>query len=137
MRIVVDTNLFVSALIRPNGIPAQILTHETPFQLVTTEEILVELERVLGYPRINRKYNLSDETVREYLARIRDDSDLVEISDSAAGVSPDPDDDKFLACAAESGANYIVSGDPHLYSLGDYMGIPILTPRQFLDLLSS
>lgn len=135
MRIVVDTNLFVSALIQPKGIPAQILTHDAPFQLVTSEEILAEIERVLGYARIRRKYNLSDQTVHEYLARIRDDSEIIEVSKNAAGASPDPDDDKFLACAVDAGADYIVSGDPHLTSLGGYMGIPVLTPRQFLDRL--
>ena len=135
MRIVVDTNLFVSSLIRPKGIPAQILMHSAQFELVTSEAILAELERVLNYDRIRRKYHLSEQTVGEYLARIRHDSEIIVVATSAAGASPDPDDDKFLACAVEAGADCIVSGDPHLTGLGSYQGTPILTPRQFLDSL--
>lgn len=48
-------------------------------------------------------------------------------------VLDDPDDDKFLACALASNANYIVSGDQHLLVLSNFCGIPIVTPRQMLN----
>jgi len=48
-------------------------------------------------------------------------------------VANDPDDDKFLACAIAANASIIISGDPHLLSLGSYRSIPIMTPAQFLD----
>lgn len=47
----------------------------------------------------------------------------------------DPDDDKFLACAIDGGADYIVSGDHHLLDLGSYEGIPILRPATFLQIV--
>lgn len=64
MRVVVDTNVFVSALISPRGTPAQILAHEFPFELITSEEILGELNRVLHYDRIQKRYNLNEELGR-------------------------------------------------------------------------
>jgi predicted nucleic acid-binding protein len=47
-------------------------------------------------------------------------------------VKDDPDDDKFLAIAIVSGAEHIISGDTHLLSIGNYQGIEILTPADFL-----
>jgi uncharacterized protein len=135
MKIVPDTNVLVSALIRPRGIPAQILTHRADFDLLTSREILAELERVLHYDRIQKKYELSEETITEYVVSIWDDSTIVEVTKPVTNVSPDPDDDKFLACAEAAGADYVVSGDPHLIDLRSYREIPILTPRQFLTKL--
>jgi predicted nucleic acid-binding protein len=50
-------------------------------------------------------------------------------------VPDDPTDDKVLACAKESAADYIVASDEHLTKLESYAGIPIVTPRQFLQIL--
>lgn len=51
------------------------------------------------------------------------------------GVVRDPNDDMVVACALEADADYIVTRDKDLLSLGTYEGIRIVTPRQFLDLL--
>jgi len=48
-------------------------------------------------------------------------------------IDADPDDDKFIACAVALEAAVVVSGDRHLLAVGEYMGIRIRTPRQFLD----
>jgi predicted nucleic acid-binding protein len=48
-------------------------------------------------------------------------------------VPDDPDDDKFIACAIAAGASHIISGDPHLLTVGSYTSIQIMTPSQFLD----
>lgn len=136
MKIVADTNVLVSALIQPLGIPAQIMAHQAAFAVVATEEMLSELQRVLHYPRIRKKYRLSNETIAAYVESLRHDCVILETTEAVTGVSEDPDDDKFLACAEEAGADCIVSGDPHLVRLGSYKGIPILTPRQFLATLS-
>ena len=52
-------------------------------------------------------------------------------------VESDPKDDKFLEAAVAGEAALIVSGDRHLSSLGAYRGIPIVSPREFLDRLAS
>jgi uncharacterized protein len=51
------------------------------------------------------------------------------------GVVRDPNDDMIVACALAAGADYIVTRDKDLLSLGEHEGIRIVTPRQFLDLL--
>lgn len=50
-------------------------------------------------------------------------------------VPADPDDNKFIDCAVEGEPDYIVSDDPHLLELKEYMGIKIITPKKFLKLL--
>ena len=113
IKAVVDTNVLVSALLKPSGLPAQLLLHTTPFTLVTSEEILAELQRVLHYPRIRQRYRLSEQLINDYLSTLRADSEVVQSTHPVQGVSQDPDDDKFLACAVSAGASYLVSGDPH------------------------
>lgn len=51
------------------------------------------------------------------------------------GVCRDPKDDKFLACAIEGEADYLVSGDQDLLAIGSYQGIQIVKPAQFLNIL--
>ena len=141
MRVVVDTNVLVSALIRPQGRAAQLFVHPLPFSLVTSSTILDELTRALHYPRLFKRYNLTNELIDAYVATLRATSILItvppELLQAIAGTSPDPDDDKFLACALASAATCLVTGDQHLRNLGEYQGIPILTPAQFLSFLDA
>ena len=71
MRIVLDTNIWVSALISPTGTPAALLRKLGGHILITSEEILEEVRRVLGYNRIADRYNVTSEIVNEYLDNIR------------------------------------------------------------------
>ena len=48
-------------------------------------------------------------------------------------VEDDPDDDKFIECAVELKADYVISGDRHLLAVGDYMGIKIQSPASCLE----
>ena len=132
MKIVVDTNVWVSALINPNGTPARIINHPVAFDLLTSAAILVELERVLHYDRIKKRYQLTDAAISAYLLTVRLDSEIVDVTQQVNAVERDPDDNKVLACAVQAEADYVVSGDPHLVDLAVYQGIPILTPSAFL-----
>jgi predicted nucleic acid-binding protein len=60
---------------------------------------------------------------------------IVNPRDKISMVKEDPDDDKFLDCAIECKADYIVSGDRHLLELRGYPGIKIITASQFLELI--
>jgi len=53
-----------------------------------------------------------------------------------ASVCSDPDDDKYVAAAIAGRAPFVVTGDPHLLTLGEHEGIRMITPRAFLDLLN-
>ncbi len=133
-KVVLDTNVLVSALIKKEGKPAQILRYGDDVALVTAEELLAELEEVLHRRHIQHKYHLTDADIDEYLARLRMASTLVQLQ-TRLDVVIDPDDNMFVACALDGGAAYIVSGDPHLLHLQAYEGIRILTPAAFLEVL--
>jgi hypothetical protein len=135
MKVVLDTNVLVSALIVPAGKPARILRRLDTLELLTTDRILVEVSRVLRYPRIQKRYKLAEAIITTYLERLHEVSTIVETRTQISGVSKDPDDDKFLECAVDGNARYIVSGDPHLLDLGSYGGISIVTPSAFLSIL--
>lgn len=94
-----------------------------------------EISRVLHYPRIQKRYRLTEETITAYLERLYEVSTLVTTHTRIGPISKDPDDDKFLECAIAGSARYIVSGDPHLLDIGEYSGIQIVSPDAFLAML--
>ncbi len=136
MRVVIDTNVFVSALVNPDGVPSQLLDYLEPIGLLSSNSLLSELERVVHYPRIQKKYGLTDEIIASFVLRVYRASRLVEIHENTSGITRDPDDDRFLACALAGGADFVVSGDRHLLEIGEYHGIPIITPSSLLALLA-
>src|SRR5215213_7527483 len=135
MKVVFDTNVWVSALITPNGISARLFVSLDRFQSVTSDEIIAEVEKVLHYDKIQKKRGLTDEEIASYIQFIRLISSVVTVNEQVNFIQADPSDDKFLACASASQATYIVSGDPHLTRLGSYEQIEILPPGEFLKRL--
>jgi len=135
MRIVLDANQFVSAVLVPVGRPAQILQawHAGHFELVLSPGILAEVRRVLLYPRLQRKHGWSEAQVDDFLAGITSAAVLTPGILTVKAVPDDPTDDKYVACALEAGAQYIVSGDKHLTRLRSYQGIEIVTPAFFIE----
>lgn len=138
IRVVPDANVFVSAVLSPQGIPAKILNawRKGRFHLLISEMILEEIGRVLRYPRIRKRHRWTEEHIRTFI------DDLTHLAILTPGelrlsvIVEDPPDDRYLECAAEGEADFIVSGDHHLLDLGKYEGIPIVTPREFLDELT-
>lgn len=137
MRIVLDANVLISALISQHGASARILEawENARFDLVVSAPILEELARVLRYPRIQEKYHLPDEYIQEFLGLLVSQAIVVSPSDELNIVAVDPTDNRYLECAVEGMAAYIVTGDRHLLDIGDYRGIIILPPAGFLTLL--
>ena len=139
LRAVVDANVFVSAAIHPGGPPGRIIEaflRAEAFTLVLPEGIVEEILRAVEYPKVRRcmRRDLDPALWFEDLVVL---AELVRGASQASGVSQDPDDDKYLAAAIEGRASFVVTGDPHLLAVGRYEGIRIVTPRAFLDLLSS
>jgi putative PIN family toxin of toxin-antitoxin system len=114
MKVVIDTNVWVSALINPNGTPARITNHPAAFDLLTAPGILTELERVLRYDRIQKRYQLTDEMISAYLLTVRFESELVKVTQQVNAVERDPDDNIVLACAIQAGADYGASCAHHV-----------------------
>ena len=137
LKAVLDTNVLVSGLIKRwrGGIPDQIIRQADKFQLCLSEEILEDTHRVLHYPRIQKKYHLSEERIEEYLNDLRSIIFFVKDVPFLDVIKDDPDDNMVLACAVKANADYIVSGDPHLKKLEQYRGIKIVSPRKFLKIL--
>lgn len=100
--------------------PARIINHPAAFDVLTSTAIPTELERVLHYDRIQKRYQLTDEMISACLLTVRLDSELVEVTQQVNAVEQDPDDNSVLVCAVQAGADYVVSGDPHLVDLATY-----------------
>lgn len=135
MRIVLDTNQHISAIIQPHGNPAQILQFWRigMIELAISPSILEEFEVVVHRPRIQQKYNLSDKDITEYLEVIKEFAIVVPGKITVDAVPDDPDDNSIIACAIEADADVIISGDRHLLALGSYQGIPIVKAVDFLN----
>jgi putative PIN family toxin of toxin-antitoxin system len=135
IKAVIDTNVWISALLNP-GTARQIVSYlyTGGFQLVCSGELLAELLRVLSRPKVSATFDQED--VDELLGLIQDKSFFVELQHIAA-ISRDPKDDMFLACAAASQSDYLVTGDNDLLTLKAHQSTKIVTPRQFLELLTS
>ena len=138
-RVVMDTNIFVSGIISPHGIPRQILdaARRGRFTLVTSEKINEEILEVLHGDYIYENYNLTEDMIYDICALLYEGSDLVEGLYLVEEVEEDPEDDKFLACAMEGDADYIVSGDEHLLALKYFHGVQIVRAKQFTDVLQA
>jgi putative PIN family toxin of toxin-antitoxin system len=138
LRVVLDTNQFVSSVLVRHGLPAQVLDawRQRAYLLVTSPAIIAEIRATLNYPRVQRKYPISDEQVERLVKLLEQDALVVPgPADISGGIPDDPQDEEVLACAVEGMADLIVSGDRHLLDLEEYQGIPIVTAREFLDQL--
>ena len=135
VRVVLDTNVLVSGLVARLGVPRQILDAwvEGCFTLVTSLYLVEELVHVLSYPRITKRLRISSEEVDALLAALLSQAVVIPGHLCLPGVTCDPKDDDVVACAKEGQADCIVSGDQDLLVLGEYEGIQVVTPRQFMQ----
>ena len=140
LRVVFDTNLYVSKMLMPVGVPAQafLAWQNAQFELLTSPAILHEIRNTLGYPRLRRKYRITDEMVDALIGLLERHATVVAGTADVVGAIPaDPNDEIVLACAVDGQADLIVSGDQHLLALASYRNIAILPVRAFLARLAS
>ena len=132
MRIVLDTNIFVSG-IHWTGSSEKILRiwMEGKFELVSSLPIIEEIVRVLA----NFKVPLDAEDILWWESLILEKSILVIPTEEVEIVKNDPDDNKFIEAALEAKADFIVSQDKHLLVIKEYQRIKIVHPEEFLKLL--
>lgn len=112
IRSVLDTNLLVSYLLTHHPPIAPLIDHHLArddFVLVTAPEQLAELDRVLGYPELQRYYTEKDRT--RFVALVMALSEAVDLPETIPRVCRDPDEDRVIACAVVGEADVIVSGD--------------------------
>jgi putative PIN family toxin of toxin-antitoxin system len=135
VKIVIDTNVFVSALITPHSNSAKIfrLLEGSNLEALVSKEILSEISRVLCYPKIKKRHGLNSAQIKALITDYSKIAALVKTRQEFNVIEEDPTDNKFLECAFFGKADFIISGDEHLLKLKRFRKIPIISPREFLD----
>ncbi len=138
LRAVLDTNVFVSALIQPAGAPGRLvaLWLDGRFELILSPPLLDELRRTLEDRRVKKYVRLESAAVDGLIAALDALATPVSGGRSIPPTARDLDDDRVLAAALEGNADYVVTGNEDLLVLEQYEGIRIVTPRAFLTLSS-
>jgi putative PIN family toxin of toxin-antitoxin system len=137
MRVVLDTVIFVRALINPHGKWGRLLFELSDrYVIVLSPDIIREIISVLYRPSLRRRFPQMAEPVhvRQILAAL-EQAEVVEPS-KRLSVCRDPDDDKFFECAVEGRAQYIVSEDRDILDVGVYEGIKTITADELIQLMS-
>jgi putative PIN family toxin of toxin-antitoxin system len=131
---VLDSNVFVSAVCLPDSLPAELISRwlDGEYHLVVSSEILAELSDVPRRPKILKRYTVTDEDIERFLSLLSRRATTVHIDDQPAIVPGDPNDDHIVACAVAGSADVIVSGDNHLISVGEFQGVRVMKPAEFL-----
>jgi putative PIN family toxin of toxin-antitoxin system len=127
-RVVIDTNVVVSSFF--GGKPREVLNlwRDGALLLCLTDAIVEEYLEVLA------RFGDAREEAEEFFAMVTARGRTLFVDPAAVRVvEEDPDDDVFLACALAAHAEAIISGDRHLLDLGEFRGIPVLGPAEFLD----
>jgi putative PIN family toxin of toxin-antitoxin system len=133
VRVVIDTNVFASALIRRQGTTGQVLRHlrDGRFLLIYSVSLLVELVEVLSRPSIQEKYHIQSGDISALINLIRLRGELVSPTRKIEACR-DPKDNCVLEAAVAGEADMIVSGDTDLLDMIDFESIPILRASEFL-----
>jgi uncharacterized protein len=142
IRAVLDTNVWVSALLTPGHPPAKILEFSLTgkLRLIISPGIIKEIGRVLQYPKVKKaleKQQITSQEVEEVILKVLRVALITPGEILVEAVPGDPTDDMVIACALEGKADFIISGDHHLTDLESYQGIKILDPATFYELLRS
>jgi hypothetical protein len=135
MRVVIDTNIWVSGLLW-QGDPWRLLrlAEARVFDICLAYPMLLELEEVLAYERFAPRLTVLQQTPDKLAAYALSLSIAVEIMRVWPPiVDADPDDDLFILCAVAARADYLITADRHLLALGVFHGIPIVPIGKFLQ----
>ena len=134
MKVVFDTNVLVSAMIKA-GKPRDLFNKLIKYkQLILSRAILEEFLDVIEDPKVV-KY-ASEQNVAVFLDILRNAARIVQVKSRFKAVKEDPDDDIIVQAAYDGKADYIVSGDRHLLALKEFKGIKILTIDEMLNVLN-
>lgn len=132
MRVVLDSNVLVSALVG-HSLPRRLLFQLLKGHVILSSiQMLAELEEVL----LRKKFELTRGQIEEYLKLVINGTHLINVTVCPEVVLEDPDDDIILATASEGDADYIVTGDKHLLRLEKHQMTKIVTVKEMLELVN-
>lgn len=142
VKAVIDTNIWISALINPFGYPARLKKHFENGDLIAviSEPILNEIADVLSRPRIKDKYGITPEDIQELLSLIEEKTEHVLVSGSI-NICRDKDDDLIIETALKGNAGYLITRDDDVKfdkkvsAFLSQHGISVLTVAKFLKLI--
>lgn len=136
IRITVDTNILISATFW-HGSSEKIIdkVENKEITLVLSEPILEEYYKVLNYDEIKEKIKNKGLEMKQSVLRISTISEIIDIKSKIDLIKDDPSDNKFIECAIDGKADYIISKDNHLLRFKEYKGIKIITPEEFLEIV--
>jgi putative PIN family toxin of toxin-antitoxin system len=135
VRVVLDPNVIISALLSPEGAPARTVRAwlQGEFELVVSPLLLGELRRALAYPKLRKR--IEPEEADRVVGWLRTSATMVaDPKGPPPARSPDEGDDYLLALA-ETERAALISGDQHLLGLDE--DLPVYSPARFLDLLEN
>jgi putative PIN family toxin of toxin-antitoxin system len=134
LRVVADSNVLISALLW-TGIPHEIikLAEKKKIKIYSSLPIIEEISEVLGRPKFIERIGELKTTPEELIESLLGIIEVVHPTIFVNEIRNDPDDNKILECAVAAGADFIVSGDPHLLKIKSFRNIPIVTPRKFIE----
>ncbi|MBC7334323.1 MAG: putative toxin-antitoxin system toxin component, PIN family [Actinobacteria bacterium] len=132
MRIILDTNIFISAAVIGRVCEEVIkLCRVRKVSVFVSKDIINEIK-----DKLVTKFSWKENQIEIFLDNILEFCNIAEVNKKIAFVKDDPDDDKALECAVSAKCDYIVTGDKHLLKLKSYQNIKILGPADFLLILS-
>lgn len=133
MRVVFDTNIYISAFITPGGRgeAAYLRAVNGEVELAVSVPILAELAR-----KLREKFYWDDTHLKAAVRHVAAASMVVKPVERLAILADEPDN-RILECAREAGAELIITGDRHLLDLGGYEGTTIVTLAAFLERFST
>jgi uncharacterized protein len=134
---VLDSTILVSAFLTPGGAADAVLQGgmEDRFRCYLAAESIAETTRRLLAPRLQQRYAYTAADVGVFALTLRASFTVFSALPPLSGIVRDPNDDMILACAVAAAAEYVVTRDLDLLSLGTYAGIAIMTPEAFLAFL--
>lgn len=134
LRIVLDTNVLVSATIR-NGKPRKLLQAgiSGKYRILSSREILDEFSEVIQRP----KFKMTRDDVIRIVSALIETVENIHVASDVRAVKRDPDDDMMINTAIDGNADYIVSGDPDLLDLKKFDEIEIVSVSRMLEILES
>lgn len=135
MRVVLDTNVLVSALLFERSVPAQAMFAAIDSgEILLSETLVNEIYEILQRKKFERY--ISAEQREEFLIALVQSAELVEITETITACR-DPKDNHILELAVSGSAQVIVTGDSDLLVLNPFQEIQIVMPRDFLSIISS